>query len=77
MYQLNGHLATPLSRFYQPVWADGHPPGVMALSEDFGGGFVEINTVILNGFAYFCMRQPGPRSVRCPASSSRPNPPAR
>jgi len=60
LFQLNGHMATPLSRFFQPCFVGGHPPGVMALSAHIGAGFSEVNACIINGFAYFCHRNPGP-----------------
>jgi len=36
LFQLNGHMARPLSRFYQPCYLNGHVTGVLKLSNDIG-----------------------------------------
>lgn len=62
LWQLNGHLPTPMSKFYSPCWQAGHARGAQRLCDIVGAGFNKIETTDINGFAYFCMRQPGPKS---------------
>ncbi|CAK9017881.1 Prodigiosin synthesizing transferase PigC (Prodigiosin synthetase PigC) [Durusdinium trenchii] len=60
-WQLNGHLTTPLSPIYARIWQYGMSKGAIANSDDVGLGFTAVDTAIINGFAYFCFRQPGPK----------------
>ena len=63
LFQLNSHLTAPLSKFYAKSWISGMSTGTMVNSESYGIGFAGVDCCTINGFAYFCMRQPGPKAA--------------
>eukprot|EP00516_Mucochytrium_quahogii_P002249 CAMPEP_0203755702 /NCGR_PEP_ID=MMETSP0098-20131031/9107_1 /ASSEMBLY_ACC=CAM_ASM_000208 /TAXON_ID=96639 /ORGANISM=" , Strain NY0313808BC1" /LENGTH=930 /DNA_ID=CAMNT_0050647279 /DNA_START=795 /DNA_END=3587 /DNA_ORIENTATION=- len=62
LWQVNGHLTSPPTRIYGECWKYGFSVGSMETSEISGAGFAAVDTAIINGFSYFCLRQPGPKA---------------
>jgi len=61
LWQLNGHLTRPVTPIYGSMWCYGMSKGTIECSKIAGIGFTAVDTCIINGFAYFCFRQPGPK----------------
>mmetsp|Transcript_30517 Transcript_30517/g.48821 ORF Transcript_30517/g.48821 Transcript_30517/m.48821 type:complete len:933 (+) Transcript_30517:131-2929(+) len=62
LWQLNGHLTSPPTPIYCECWKYGMSVGTMECSTYSGIGFTGVDTAIINGFPYFCFRQPGPKA---------------